>query len=80
MNNTSHIVRNILAEYTGLPQSAITDESNLEYDLGLDSLELADLMMQFENEFGIVIPDQDLQHLETVAKVVAYVEQHQMVH
>lgn len=63
----------MLAECAGLPEQAVTNHSHIVYDLGLDSLEIADLMMQFENHFKIQIPEQELQNLQTVEQIIFFI-------
>jgi acyl carrier protein len=61
-------------EVTGLPASSITPEANLLRDLGLDSLDIVDLVLKIEDVFSIAIPDDDYPKLQTVGKIVEYVE------
>ena len=53
---------------------AITPDTNLINDLGCDSLEIVDLMLTLESEFGVKIPDEDAQRFETVGDVVKWIE------
>jgi len=54
----------------------ITPESSFSKDLGLDSLDSAELIMAFEDEFSIEIPDQDTEHIHSVADTVKYIMTH----
>lgn len=63
----------------GVPESAITDQTHFTRDLGLDSLDTVDLIMQLEKEFGIRIPDEDYEKLTTMQGVLAYLEEEQAV-
>ncbi|UII28365.1 acyl carrier protein [Fulvivirga maritima] len=74
--NTDYLdeVKNILTE-VGIEPTSITPDSNLARDLGLDSLDLTDLMMRLEVKFGIQVNDLDAQQLATVEDVVNYLEQ-----
>ncbi|ODN31208.1 acyl carrier protein [Fervidobacterium thailandense] len=63
-------VRQIIAEQLGLDVSEVTPEKSLTEDLGADSLDLVDLVMAFEDEFGVKIGDQDLSKIKTVADVI----------
>lgn len=74
MSYAEENVRSLLIEYTGLPQKAITGQSHLIYDLGFDSLEFAELIMQIEDKFKIIIPTQDTHLLLTVDKIIEYLE------
>ena len=62
----------------GIPASAITNEANLSKDLGLDSLDITDLLIRLESEFGISIPDSDWNSLQTVGKIKEYVLGHSL--
>ncbi|MBL3657876.1 acyl carrier protein [Fulvivirga sediminis] len=66
-------VKNILTD-VGIESTSITEDSNLARDLGLDSLDLTDLMMRLEVKFGIQVNDLDAQQLATVEDVVNYLD------
>lgn len=66
----------ILKEF-GVEESAITDQTHFSRDLGLDSLDSVDLIMQLEKEFGIRIPDEDYGKLTTMQGVLTYLESEQ---
>jgi len=68
----------ILKEF-GVPESAITEQAHFARDLGLDSLDSVDLIMQLEQAFGIRIPDEDHHKLTTVQDVLTYLEAEQAV-
>ncbi|MDQ6478912.1 acyl carrier protein [Dyadobacter sp. LHD-138] len=59
----------------GVDSSAVTDNANFIKDLGFDSLDTVDLMMQLEQEFNIAIPDDDYSKIITVKSLVAYLEE-----
>jgi len=63
----------------GVENSAITSDVHFSRDLGLDSLDSIDLIMQLEKEFGIRIPDEDYSQLTTLQGVLNYLEQEQRV-
>ncbi|WP_254411786.1 acyl carrier protein [Dyadobacter diqingensis] len=67
-------IRNLLAVNTGLPFHSITDDANLSRDLGLDSLDTVDLVLQLEDMFKVSIPDEDYQHLQTVKQFCEYLQ------
>ena len=69
-------VISILKEF-GVSESAITDKTHFSRDLGLDSLDSVDLIMQLEREFGIRIPDEDYEKLTTMQGVLTYLEAEQ---
>lgn len=66
----------ILKEF-GVQESEITDQTHFSRDLGLDSLDSVDLIMQLEKEFGIRIPDEDYGKLTTMQGVLSYLESEQ---
>ncbi|MBC8155756.1 MAG: phosphopantetheine-binding protein [Bacteroidetes bacterium] len=61
----------------GIQESALTDSVHFTRDLGLDSLDTVDLIMQLEQEFSIRIPDEDQPRLMTLRGVIDYLEQEQ---
>ena len=71
-------VQTILAKQLRVAAEKITPESKIMKDLGADSLDILQLLMRIEDQYGIVIPDQALAKFETVADVVAYLEQQEM--
>ena len=65
---------------TGVQTCALpifSETSSFKEDLGVDSLDLFELVMELEEEFGIEIPSEDLENLATVADVAKYIEDHQ---
>ena len=66
-------ITSILIEKIGLAGSEITNDANLIKDLGIDSLDYAELVMEFEQAFDIRIPDSDAEELETVGQAVSYI-------
>ncbi len=69
-------VVDILVNMLGITSSEVTDDANLVRDLGIDSLDYAELVMEFEQNFDIKIPDSDAEKLQTVGGIVAYIEEH----
>ena len=69
-------VKEMLVENLHIDESSITPEAELENDLGINSLEIADLVLMCEEDFGIEIADEDIQKLITVGDVVEYLEAH----
>ena len=67
-------IKAILAEQFDVEEDKITEDTNLQDDLGADSLDVVDLLMSIEDEFEIEIPDEDIENLKTVSAVVAYIE------
>jgi acyl carrier protein len=67
-------VKNALAKQFELDPETITPETNLIDDLGADSLDVVELIMSLEDEFGIAISDEDAAQLYTVGRIVEYLE------
>jgi acyl carrier protein len=66
-------VAKIIAEHLSVESSEITPETSFKEDLGADSLDLFELIMAFEEEYGIEIPPEDLEGVTTVADVMAMI-------
>lgn len=67
-------IAQMLAEQLGIPQSKITLESKIVDDLGADSLDVVELLMQLEDETGKTIPDEDVSKIKTVGDLVEVLE------
>ncbi|MBQ9228881.1 MAG: acyl carrier protein [Eubacterium sp.] len=67
-------LKNILFEYTGIENLKIDENTNLKNDLGLNSLDLANLACEVEDEFDIEIPDIALKDIKTVGDVISFIE------
>lgn len=67
-------VKEIIEEKLGLEDAVITENTSFKDDLGVDSLDLFELVMAFEDEFGTEIPSEDLEALTTVGEVIKYIE------
>ena len=67
-------VRNALATQFEMDPEEITAETNLIDDLGADSLDVVELIMSLEDDFGVSIPDEDVAELYTVGRIVDYLE------
>lgn len=67
-------VTEILVEKLGIAPTEVTPDANLIKDLGIDSLDYAELVMEFEQAFNIRIPDNDAEQLLTVDQAVSYIE------
>lgn len=67
-------VKNILAKQFDVEEDSITAETNLQEDLGADSLDVVDLLMSIEDEFETEIPDEEVENIHTVGDLVSYIE------
>jgi acyl carrier protein len=67
-------VKNIIVEQLHVTPEKVTDSAHFVDDLGADSLDIVELVMAFEEKFGIEIPDEDSQQLTTVGKAVDYLQ------
>lgn len=67
-------MKEIITEQLNLDGVAITEESNFKDDLGADSLDLFELVMSLEEEFGVEIPSEDLEQIATVGDVMNYMK------
>ncbi len=67
-------VKEIIAEQLGVDRSKVTNEASFIDDLGADSLDTVELIMTFEEEFNLQIPDEEAEHLTTVGKALEYLK------
>jgi acyl carrier protein len=67
-------VAQILVDKLGIAESEITPDANFVKDLGIDSLDYAEIVMEFEQSFDIRIPDDDAEKLQTFGEAVKYIE------
>ena len=66
----------LTAAHFGISEDGISATSSFKEDLGVDSLDLFELVMELEEEFGIEIPSEDLEQLATIGDVAKYIEEH----
>lgn len=69
-------VKEIVAESLGVEAGELTEGSSFKEELGADSLDLFEMVMSFEEEFGVDIPSEDLEQIKTIGDVVKYLESH----
>ena len=69
-------VREIIIHELGVEPEKVTDEASFVEDLGADSLDTVELVMAFEEEFGIDIPDEDAEQMRTVGDAIQYLRKH----
>ena len=76
MSDIEARVKKIIAEQLGVEESQVTSEKAFVADLGADSLDTVELVMRFEEEFGIEIPDEDAEKIQSVRDAYNYIDQH----
>ncbi|MBX6351347.1 MAG: acyl carrier protein [Clostridia bacterium] len=69
-------IKKIIVEQLGVDESQVTPDSSFVDDLGADSLDIVELVMALEEEFGMEIPDEDAEKIATVGDAVRYIESH----
>jgi acyl carrier protein len=74
-DNTESKVREIIINELGVEPEKVTPEASFVEDLGADSLDTVELVMAFEEEFGIEIPDEDAEQLQTVGDAIKYLKE-----
>ena len=68
-------VKSLVADHLCIPVDSIKDDADIVRDLNADSIDLVEMVMTFEDEFGISIPDEKLSSLKTVADIVKFIEE-----
>lgn len=74
MSEIATQVKNIIVDKLGVDAEEVTPEKSFTNDLGADSLDTVELIMEFEKEFGISIPDDQAEKISTVGDAIAYIE------
>ncbi len=74
MSNIAERVNKIIVDKLGVDESEVTAEASFTNDLGADSLDTVELIMEFEKEFDISIPDEQAENIQTVGNAVEYLE------
>jgi acyl carrier protein len=75
MSETADRVKKIVVEHLGVEQDKVTEDASFIDDLGADSLDIVELVMAFEEEFGVEIPDDAAEKITTVKDAIDYIEQ-----
>ena len=75
MSETADRVKKIVVEHLGVEQDKVTEDASFIDDLGADSLDIVELVMAFEEEFGVEIPDDAAEKISTVKDAIDYIEQ-----
>ena len=69
-------ITQIIVDQLGVDKSAVAPEAKFIDDLGVDSLDIVELLMALEDQFGIEVPDEDAEGLQTVGGLMRYIEEH----
>ncbi|AEB29680.1 acyl carrier protein [Carnobacterium sp. 17-4] len=75
-NETFEKIRKIIVERFGIDEEKVTKELTFKDDLGADSLDVVELVMELEDVFGTEISDEDAEQIATVGNAVTYIDQH----
>jgi acyl carrier protein len=75
MSDISSRVKSIIIDKLGVEESEVTSEASFTNDLGADSLDTVELIMEFEKEFNIAIPDDQAEKIGTVGQAIKYIEE-----
>ena len=75
--SVSEKVKSIIVEQLGVDADEVTAEASFTEDLGADSLDIVELVMAFEEEFDIEIPDEDAEKIGRVQEAISYIEKNQ---
>ncbi|MBE7515926.1 MAG: acyl carrier protein [Chloracidobacterium sp.] len=76
MSEIQDKIKEIIVDELGVDEAEVTENARFIEDLGADSLDLVELVMRFEEEFDIEIPDEESEKIQSVRDAYAYVEQH----
>jgi len=76
MASVEEKVKSIIVDQLGVNETEVTGSASFIDDLGADSLDIIELVMAFEEAFGVEIPDEDAEKIKTVADAIQYVESH----
>ncbi|HIX85986.1 MAG TPA: acyl carrier protein [Candidatus Parabacteroides intestinigallinarum] len=74
MSEVAEKVKAIIVDKLSVEETEVTNEASFTNDLGADSLDTVELIMEFEKEFGISIPDDQAEKIATVGDAIAYIE------
>ena len=74
MSNIAERVKQLIVEKLGVEESEVTPEASFTNDLGADSLDTVELIMELEKEFDISIPDEQAEKIQTVGQAIEYIE------
>lgn len=75
MSDIASRVKAIIVDKLGVDEAEVTPQANFTNDLGADSLDTVELIMEFEKEFNIAIPDDQAEKISTVGETIKYIEE-----
>ena len=75
MSDVKSKVISIIVDKLGVDEGEVTNEASFTNDLGADSLDTVELIMEFEKEFNIAIPDEQAEYIQTVGEAIKYIEE-----
>ena len=75
MSDVATKIKAIIVDKLGVDEAEVTDSANFTNDLGADSLDMVELIMEFEKEFDIQIPDDKAENIATVKDAISFVEE-----
>jgi len=75
MSEIAEKVKQIIVDKLGVDESEVTNEASFTSDLGADSLDTVELIMEFEREFDVTIPDDQAENIQTVGQAIAFLEE-----
>jgi acyl carrier protein len=76
MSENASRVKKIIVDKLGVAEEEVTPQASFTNDLGADSLDTVELIMEFEKEFNISIPDEQAEKITTVGEAIAYLDEH----
>ena len=76
MSSVEERVRKLICEQLGVKEDEVKDDASFVEDLGADSLDTVELVMEFEKTFNLQIPDEDAEKIRTVQDAVDYIDEH----
>ncbi len=76
MSDIATRVKSIIVDKLGVDENEVTPEASFTNDLGADSLDTVELIMEFEKEFNLSIPDEEAEKISTVGDAISYIENH----
>ena len=77
MSDIEQKVKEIIVDKLTVDENEVTPQAEFNKDLGADSLDTVELIMEFEKEFNLTIPDADAESIKTVGDAISYIESHQ---